>query len=220
MRIPVLAGRAFRDSDTPERTRVVVVSESFARKYFHGDALGRHLKSGKDISEIVGICGDVQQHSGLSGDRGPPLGRADRVSAGIAAQRRIRETDPHLVLAEMGGAHERSHRQPDRADSGRGVRHRPATADRALPHGGRTARALHRQPALHGRAVFDSGGPGAPAGGDRAVRTDLAIHHAAEARDRHPAGAGRDRAADHRGRRCGRESCSRWPESARGSGCR
>ena len=47
MHIPLLAGRAFRDSDTPQRTHVVVVSESFARKYFHGDALGRHLKSGK-----------------------------------------------------------------------------------------------------------------------------------------------------------------------------
>jgi predicted permease len=71
MRIPLLAGRAFHNSDTPERTHVVVVSESFARKYFHGDALGRHLKSGQEISEIVGICGDVQQHSGLSGDEGP-----------------------------------------------------------------------------------------------------------------------------------------------------
>ena len=71
MRIPLLAGRAFRDSDTPQSARVVVVSQSFARKYFHGDALGRHLKSGKDASEIVGICGDVQQHSGLSGDEGP-----------------------------------------------------------------------------------------------------------------------------------------------------
>ena len=71
MRIPLLAGRTFRDSDTPQSTRVVVVSESFSRKYFHGDALGRHLKSGKDISEIVGICGDVQQHSGLSGKQGP-----------------------------------------------------------------------------------------------------------------------------------------------------
>jgi predicted permease len=71
MRIPLVAGRAFRDSDTPQRTHVVVVSQSFARKYFHGDALGRHLASGKEISEIVGICGDVQQHSGLSGDQGP-----------------------------------------------------------------------------------------------------------------------------------------------------
>jgi predicted permease len=71
MRIPVLAGRAFRDTDTPQGTRVVVVSESFARKYFHGDALGRHLKLGKEVAEIAGICGDVQQHSGLSGAQGP-----------------------------------------------------------------------------------------------------------------------------------------------------
>jgi predicted permease len=71
MRIPMLWGRAFRDSDTPQNARVVVVSASFAKKYFHGDALGRHLKSGKEISEIVGICGDVQQHSGLSGGMGP-----------------------------------------------------------------------------------------------------------------------------------------------------
>ena len=71
MRIPLVAGRAFRESDTPQGRRVVVVSESFARRYFHGDALGRHLKLGKEISEIVGICGDVQQHSGLSGDQGP-----------------------------------------------------------------------------------------------------------------------------------------------------
>jgi predicted permease len=71
MRIPVVAGRAFRDSDTPHGTPVVVVSQSFARKYFHGDALGRHLKLGKEISEIVGICGDVQQHSGLGGGQGP-----------------------------------------------------------------------------------------------------------------------------------------------------
>lgn len=71
LRIPLLAGRAFRDSDTPGRANVVVVSQSFAKKYFHGDALGRHLQSGKTASEIVGICGDVQQHSGLNGDAGP-----------------------------------------------------------------------------------------------------------------------------------------------------
>ena len=29
------------------------------------------MKLGKEIAEIAGICGDVQQHSGLSGDQGP-----------------------------------------------------------------------------------------------------------------------------------------------------
>jgi predicted permease len=71
LRIPFLAGRAFRDSDSPKTTHVVVVSQSFARKYFHGDALGRHLRMGKEIGEIAGICGDVQQHSGLDRGEGP-----------------------------------------------------------------------------------------------------------------------------------------------------
>ncbi|MCU1234627.1 MAG: hypothetical protein JWP63_2594 [Candidatus Solibacter sp.] len=71
MRIPIVAGRALRDSDTAQSAHVAIVSESFARKYYGGDAVGRHLKSGKELSEIVGVCGDVQQHSGLTGKYGP-----------------------------------------------------------------------------------------------------------------------------------------------------
>src|ERR1035438_10485044 len=48
LRIPFVAGRAFRDSDSPQTTHVVVVSQSFARKYFHGDALGRHLRRSEE----------------------------------------------------------------------------------------------------------------------------------------------------------------------------
>ncbi|HEV2447700.1 MAG TPA: ABC transporter permease, partial [Candidatus Sulfopaludibacter sp.] len=71
MRIPVVAGRAFRDSDTAESNRVVVVTQSFAAKYFRGqNALGHHLSIDRQPREIVGIAGDVQQHSGL-GDFGP-----------------------------------------------------------------------------------------------------------------------------------------------------
>jgi predicted permease len=68
MRIPVLRGREFLDSDTAKSAPVVVVSESFATKYFHGkEALGHHLSSG----EIVGVVGDVQQHTGLYPNHGP-----------------------------------------------------------------------------------------------------------------------------------------------------
>jgi predicted permease len=71
LRVPIVAGRALRYSDTAESARVAVVSESFARKYYGGDAVGRHIKSGKDLTEIVGVCGDVQQHSGLNQKDGP-----------------------------------------------------------------------------------------------------------------------------------------------------
>ena len=68
MRIPVLRGRGLLDSDTPASAKVVVVSESFAVEYFHGtEAVGHHLSSG----EIVGVVGDVQQHSGLYSNHGP-----------------------------------------------------------------------------------------------------------------------------------------------------
>jgi predicted permease len=70
MRIPLIRGRGFLDSDTAASTGVVVVSESFAAKYFHGkEAVGRHLSGGP--TEIVGVVGDVQQHSGLHSDHGP-----------------------------------------------------------------------------------------------------------------------------------------------------
>ena len=71
LRIPVLGGREFQNSDTPRSRDVAVVSQSFARRYFAaGEAIGRHLKTGQTVLEIVGVCGDVQQHSGL-GPSGP-----------------------------------------------------------------------------------------------------------------------------------------------------
>lgn len=71
LRIPLLSGREFRNSDTSRSRGVAVVSQSFARRYFPGaEALARHLKTGQTVVEIVGVCGDVQQHSGL-GPSGP-----------------------------------------------------------------------------------------------------------------------------------------------------
>ena len=72
MRIPILRGREFRESDNADGARVVVVSQSFAARYFSkGDALGHHVLCGRDTCEIVGIAGDVEQHSGLTGGEGP-----------------------------------------------------------------------------------------------------------------------------------------------------
>ncbi|MGO9254860.1 MAG: ABC transporter permease [Bryobacteraceae bacterium] len=71
LRIPIRRGRGFQDSDTPAGAPVAVVSESFARKYYaRHEPLGGHLKMGKESLRIVGIVGDVEQHSGL-GNFGP-----------------------------------------------------------------------------------------------------------------------------------------------------
>jgi hypothetical protein len=65
--IPLLRGRAFRESDIHENAPVAIVSESFARRVFKGvdAALGRHVAISNVSCEIAGVVGDVQQHSGL-----------------------------------------------------------------------------------------------------------------------------------------------------------
>src|SRR5262249_29484996 len=50
---------------------VAVVSEAFVRRYMKGqNPIGRHLGPAKTPTEIVGVVGDVQQHSGI-GNYGP-----------------------------------------------------------------------------------------------------------------------------------------------------
>jgi predicted permease len=71
MRVPVLAGRQFRDTDTLKAAPVAIVSQSFANRYFRGDAIGRHVTTGGPAREIVGVAGDVQQHSGINPADGP-----------------------------------------------------------------------------------------------------------------------------------------------------
>jgi len=73
MRIPLLQGRDFRESDSPDSARVLVVSRSLAARSFpHGAALGRHMSCGQGTTcEIVGIVGDVVQHVELGGDTAP-----------------------------------------------------------------------------------------------------------------------------------------------------
>jgi len=71
--MPLLQGRTFRESDTPQSNKVAVVSQTFARTVFGraGAALGHHLRIENNDCEIIGVVGDVEQHSGLGGRQGP-----------------------------------------------------------------------------------------------------------------------------------------------------
>jgi putative ABC transport system permease protein len=73
MGMPFVRGRAFGDADREKGAPVVVVSESFARRYFAGqDPVGKRLRYGDDDPwrEIVGVVGDVS-HS-VVGPEAPP----------------------------------------------------------------------------------------------------------------------------------------------------
>lgn len=62
----VLAGREFTDADDKNSRRVAIVNESFARRFFQGDAVGRRFTVGdgreKDLAdlEIVGVAANTK----------------------------------------------------------------------------------------------------------------------------------------------------------------
>jgi putative ABC transport system permease protein len=66
MRLPILAGRAFRGADDENGAPVAIVSESFARREFpNGDAIGRRIREGPAEASnpwmtIVGVAGDLR----------------------------------------------------------------------------------------------------------------------------------------------------------------
>ena len=68
LRVPLLQGRLFNDSDTERNAYVAVVNETMAKQYFPGEsALGKHVQLGAvpdnhiPWMEIVGIVGDMKQ---------------------------------------------------------------------------------------------------------------------------------------------------------------
>lgn len=72
--IPVIRGRSFNDGDGPNDPPVVVVSESFAQRYFPGeDPIGKRIGSGTpqdadfQWATIVGVVGSTR-HEGLDGE--------------------------------------------------------------------------------------------------------------------------------------------------------
>lgn len=63
LQIPLIAGRYFTDADGPNTQHVVIINQTFARKFFHGDnPLGRHLWGG---AVVVGVAKDVAMEPGI-----------------------------------------------------------------------------------------------------------------------------------------------------------
>lgn len=61
MGIPILRGRTFNPSLRLDQADEVIISESFARKYFPGeDPIGKHLNSENKVRVIVGVARDTR----------------------------------------------------------------------------------------------------------------------------------------------------------------
>ena len=80
-RIPVLRGREFDEHDTGASTKVLIINETLAKKYFpKQNPLGQQIQIGKGVGPefeepprtIVGVVGDTHE-GGLGRDPGPML---------------------------------------------------------------------------------------------------------------------------------------------------
>ena len=69
LRIPILAGRAITESDTPTSQPVAVVNVDLAREFFgEANPIGRHIQNSNHIYTIVGVVANVAKRPGLSGN--------------------------------------------------------------------------------------------------------------------------------------------------------
>jgi putative ABC transport system permease protein len=122
MGIPVVEGRAFERPDRTGTTRVVMVNEAFAQRYFpDGRVLGRRVlvqASNQDLAEVIGVVGNVR-HNGPTIDPAPTVfllhaqtpgyitnlvvGTSDDPSAVAAAIRRaVHDVDPTQAVSGVG----------------------------------------------------------------------------------------------------------------------
>ena len=68
LRLPVLRGRSLQSTDARAATNVVVINESFARRYFSDrEAIGEYVQIGGQTRQIVGVVANVQQQGGFNG---------------------------------------------------------------------------------------------------------------------------------------------------------
>ena len=121
MRIPLTKGREFTDQDRRGVPQVVIVSESFVKKFFpNQDPIGQQLRIGNTsgpLNEIVGVVGDVKHYS-LRDDSQAAMyqpyaqtspsslsivvraaGRPEELTAVV--RREVRAVDPDLPLTSV-----------------------------------------------------------------------------------------------------------------------
>jgi putative ABC transport system permease protein len=70
MRIPLLEGRDFRSQDDGEATKVAIVNQTFARRFFnHGNVIGRHITGWGESITIIGVAKDSKYASPTEASR-------------------------------------------------------------------------------------------------------------------------------------------------------
>lgn len=121
MHVPIIAGRAYDETDSPDRPKTAIINETAARRFFpNGDAIGSRIIVGPNPNgtpmTIVGVAGDI--HSGALDAPVTPtlyanhrkeswmrsLSLVVRTSMSVTAaealiRRAVREQDPTLAVS-------------------------------------------------------------------------------------------------------------------------
>jgi putative ABC transport system permease protein len=101
MRIPLLEGRDITEADRADGRQVVVVSRSFADRYWPGQSpLGRRVRLATDGPwlEVIGVSGDIL-HDWFMNQRAPTLYRPVAQDAGLSVAFVVRTSGNPLDLA-------------------------------------------------------------------------------------------------------------------------
>ncbi|HXG67739.1 MAG TPA: ABC transporter permease [Blastocatellia bacterium] len=112
MKIPFVNGRDFTPRDDRQATRVAIINETFAKRYFPGeDPIGKRIKPGISVDEdgppmreIIGVVKDVRHKQELDKESGPEmyLPHAQVPFGGITLVVRT-QTDPRSLARPVQG---------------------------------------------------------------------------------------------------------------------
>ena len=229
LRVPLLGGRAISASDAVTAPPIVVVNQGFIKLASGGrDPIGRRVRVSNAEREIVGVVGDVKVTSSgffLTGMVKGPITSGPLIYLPAAQTPDGLHGHPHLVLADVDGAHVES------GGRGGGLAARDRRGRSAAAHRTDSTDDGHSGGGHVPAAVADDSGrrarrSGRPARGDRHPRPDRALGPAAHARVRHSARARgdgrrhdsrrRDVRRRHRLLRCGRGCGTRGDGRAAG----
>jgi predicted permease len=117
LRIPLRAGRLFNGGDRPGAATVVIVSEAIQERFFPGEsAVGRKVRLGDQVGEIVGVVGNIRRASLTDAPRADMyfpveqapqtnttlfIRTADPRGAMAAVRTTLRGIEPQIVLRDM-----------------------------------------------------------------------------------------------------------------------
>jgi predicted permease len=105
LRIPLLRGRLFTDQDDEKTPPVIVISDTFARRYFPGeDPIGRKIRPGRANSTapwltIVGVVRSIRSNS-LGAEPEAQLYRFVQQVSGLSMSLVVRTRSSEMTLAQ------------------------------------------------------------------------------------------------------------------------